>query len=209
MTIAEMSEWFDLISDKIGSPYFPSTEKSLFINRATKAFVDKLLNPKEMETDRYGEKHGYEKDDVTSRVLSSLVETCEGTTEAGGTILISDLEANLGDIEIIKIESVSRDGYAARFVRHNDYPKFKANSFLKAKTKDPIYRLFSNQIKIEPIGAFPFQVTVIRQPRTVSIDDNISSDLPDICHNEIMKIALGFAGISYRDEFLYAAQTKE
>ena len=46
MTIAELNSRFDLICDRVGSPYFEITEKNNFFNTAQMSIIEEILFPK-------------------------------------------------------------------------------------------------------------------------------------------------------------------
>lgn len=198
-----MADWFDLITDKVYSPFFLPSEKTQFINRAQMDFVNKLVNPIDMEINRKGEKNGFEKDDITNQIMSVLSEIVSVPTDILGFISNAAIEAAL-PAKLLKIESILRDGFPARFIRANDYTKIISNTYLKPSSTDPIWRKLSGKIKLDPVGIKTCEVAVLRYPKDISIADNINCELPDICHNSILKIALSYTGISFRDEFLVA-----
>jgi hypothetical protein len=224
MTIAEMHGWFDILQDKYNAPYFTDVEKDEFINRAQTTFVNEVIYSQMYPTLQGGERG--------PQVLSAIESTLSGS-EIIKPLILPDLSvitttpnwdlvtnatintavaaaANAGDefMHIIALEtagSVFTAGRVVRFVRHNDYIRFKHNIFKKGSDTNPLWRLVRDGIKVLGTTTLTagenFKISVIKTPTAVNISGT-DCELPDFTHDKIIAIALEFTGVATRDEAL-------
>jgi hypothetical protein len=224
MTISEMHGWFDILQDKYNAPYFTDTEKDEFINRAQITFVNEVVYSQMYPTLQGGERG--------PQVLSAIESTLSGS-EILKPLILEDLAvatatpnwdlitnsaintavataANAGDefMHIIALEtagSTFTSGRIVRFVRHNDYLRFKHNVFKKGTDSNPLWRLVRDGIKVSGESTLSsqedFLISVIKTPTDVDIAGT-DCELPDFAHDKVIAIALEFAGIATRDEAL-------
>lgn len=219
-----MHGWFDILQDKYNAPYFTDTEKDEFLNRAQINFVNDVIYTQMYPTLQQGERG--------PQVLSAIESTLSGS-EVIKPLILEDLAvntqtpdwdvilnnnintavgaaANAGDefMHILSLEtngSVFTAGRIVRFVRHNDYIRFKQNIFKAPSNTNPIWRLVRDGIKVEGATTLSsqedFLISVIKTPTDVAISGT-DCELPDFTHDKIVAIALEFAGIATRDEAL-------
>lgn len=219
-----MHGWFDILQDKYNAPYFTDTEKDEFINRAQSTFVNDVIYTQLYPTLQDGERG--------PQVLSAIESTLAGS-EILKPLILEDLAvvtatpnwdliansaintavaaaANAGDefMHFIGLETAGSTftaGRIVRFVRHNDYLRFKHNIFKAPSNTNPIWRLVRSGLKVEGAtaltGAESFLVSVIKTPTDVDIAGT-DCELPDFTHDKIIAIALEFAGVATRDEAL-------
>jgi hypothetical protein len=118
--------------------------------------------------------------------------------------------ANAGDefMHIIALEtagSVFTADRIVRFVRHNDYLRFKHNIFKAPSDTNPLWRLVRDGIVVEGATTLSsgenFTISVIKTATDVDIAGT-NCELPDFTHDKIIAIALEFAGVATRDEAL-------
>jgi hypothetical protein len=223
MTIAEMHGWFDILQDKYNAPYFTDTEKDEFINRAQTTFVNDVIYTQLYPTLQQGERG--------PQVLSAIESTLSGS-EILKPLILEDLAvattspwdiitnatintavaaaANAGDefMHIIALEtagSVFTADRIVRFVRHNDYLRFKHNIFKAPSDTNPLWRLVRDGIVVEGATTLSsgenFTISVIKTATDVDIAGT-NCELPDFTHDKIIAIALEFAGVATRDEAL-------
>ena len=220
IAIEKIHSLFDLWIDKVGSPYFTSSQKDLFIQRGVVHFVNQYLkNPSS---------HVLEDTHVDTEDVYPLIQAVTVASNEKGEISFSDINDLLPlDKEWMYFMSVGRgkkkdcgeDKVKSRWVRHNDYYAQKNNSFKKPEPDYPIHRYFSDYIKCEPIGVASTEVTVLVYPNVVTLDDENDSllrgpnavdlDLPDKVFNEIVYLALSQAGISIREQDFYSYTERE
>lgn len=199
-----MHNWFDLIQDKYNTPYFEDTEKDEFINRAQITLVNELI----------GENALPESEIIKPLILEDLTVATDGTDNS--LILNADIntaivvEANAGDefLHILSLEtagSVFTTDRFVRFVRHNDYLKFKQNIFKTASDDNPLWRVVKDGIRVSGATTLSspenFKLSVIKTPTDVNISGT-DSEFPSFAHDKIVAIALELAGVATRDEVL-------
>jgi hypothetical protein len=201
MTITAMAQLFDLLQDKYGSPYYTNSEKSLFLNRAMVEYVGSML-PGDSEN-----KNVEFDEDTTSKIapLISFVNTLK--MGSSGVITKAAIAAvtspaipwrllNLGMV----LGNVTKP---IKFVRHNDWYQFQDNYFKTPSATNPKYVESGLNYNFLPINVnATIKLTVLSYPTVVDIDTAVSSNLPDFTHNEIVALALEFAGIGSRDQNL-------
>ena len=119
--------------------------------------------------------------------------------------------SNYGDSEPMVILGVTyqQTGTRVRFVKSFEAYKYEQNIFRQPQIYQPIYTMNGEVIRIKPengVAGKPFLVQLIKEPLKMELDitgnNNINCELSDICHDEIMAIALDDAGIATRDQTL-------
>ena len=102
----------------------------------------------------------------------------------------------------------ANNGYRVRFVKNFESQKYSQNVFRQPKSHQPIYTISGGIVRIAPTPTSndPYTVQVIKEPIRMQLDmggtNSINCELPDVCHDEIMAIALDDAGIATRDQAL-------
>lgn len=212
MTAAEMGNWFDLLQDKYGSPYFTDTEKSLLFNRASVAFVKNLLWPDGKEQPETMELT----QDTFSQIAPLVITPAYINMTSGGLVTKTTLQTAVTNAQAGAVVwrplsigwTLGGSNRAVSFVRHNDWWAFQQNYFKAATTENPKFRETATAFEFLPISiSARLYFTVLKYPRTIVLDydtpaNNVDSDLPDFTHDKIVALALEFAGISSRDEAL-------
>ena len=214
MTIQEMHDWFDLVMDKVGEPYFTDDEKDLFLNEAQINFVRQFF-------DIVFDKYNAERSNYDAEMLAPLIFPVFVQTTTTGQLLFSDLDAAV-DTSWMYILNVARkpvdktcstsslDYLPSRNVRHNDFFKHQQNAFKKEDEEYPMHRYFNTYLQINPENQANMQVTLLKYPTEVDLGTNVSSELPEKAHNEIVFLALKFAGINMdRTEFYAIVNTEQ
>jgi len=228
MTIERMLSWFDIIQDKSNSPYFTDLEKVEFINRAQTKFINEIVFGQFIPSMSKGERQANAINSFESVVQGSealeplFLSDLAITSSAGGEITRTQINSAInsetsGGEGYLYLLNIARDFGAGvvrnvRFVRHNDYFRFKENDFKKPTTNSPVYRIERQTIKIDPAGAFNYLISVIKEPLDCVYDsvtpaNNIDCELPEFTHDEILSIALSDAGVASRDEALIALKS--
>ena len=200
MTIAEMILWFDVLTDKRGDPYFANDEKEAFIDRATIDYVNGLFPE---------DKQGMEATSEMLEKVAPLLSEISLNTDTVGAITYTAIGTEISGTywrifnmwrSTDSITCQTADNYKmVKFVNHNNLPQWIDNSFKTPDDDHPLYTLLNTYVKLYPIGVRKTKMTVMKYPRRVSISTPTSSDMPDFTHNDIMKIAIGYAGFSARD----------
>ena len=89
MTAAELSARFDLICDKVGSPYFTDTEKDNFFNTAQLSLVDEILFPSKKQDRKDVDALDFSREDAFQQGIGTLVRTAIVTGISSGTTTLS------------------------------------------------------------------------------------------------------------------------
>jgi hypothetical protein len=212
MTIQEMIDWFKIVQDMYGSPYFSDSEYVSFLNRAQDEYVSRTIP--DNEGDETIGKRNLESDQNIYQNIAPLVWELPATTmDTTGKIVRSTLEANLqsttGDstTQIHKILSIEYKKGVKRFpckvLRHNSKAAFEENYFKKPAQFSPRFLLQNGNIQFRPTDInTQIYVTVLKTPRPMSLVPAIDCELPKSTHNEIVAYGLQFAGVASRDEVL-------
>lgn len=202
MTTQEMLDWFDLIQDKTDSPYFDEIEKLQFLNRAQMDYLATFVNTTQ----------GFSPQEFTSQaeeILRPLIEEIV-VTPTDGVVTIAEIEAELNALNrgLYHIMELNLGGKEISFVRHNDRHRLSQNAFKAPSDDNRRYRYNGVGIQIEPATNLPVGLTVISVPADMNASGQ-NCELADIynSHNQIVAIALDYAGISVREgEFLQQKQ---
>ncbi len=231
MTIENMHKWFDLILDKVGSPYFSSPEKDSFLQRAEVHYVNSFFkNPSTV--------HLMEDTSIDVDYVKSLITEVKLDTDDEGRLYYSNIdsvlqsETSISGAKMMYILNASKSITSSselcapsyqyiksRFIRHNDFFAHQANAFKKATTEYPTHRCFDNYLRFNPDNKSNVYLTVIRYPKLVTLDDPnstgargvnaVDSELPDKSQNEIVFMALKFAGVAIREADFYQIVSNE
>ncbi len=210
MTTIEMLDWFDILQDKFGSPYFSADQKLFFLNNAQLEYLNKLF------PDNEGGIENIEQDwNVLQNVSPLIWELPEVSMDTNAAVDVVDIVTALRtissdpDTDIFDVLSVEvrrgLDRYPCKVLRHNDKAEFETNYFKKPSITHPRYLLQNNTYKFRPLDTtLKIIFTVVKKPLVLSISPTVNSEFPIQTHNEIVAYGLQFAGIASRDEVLSA-----
>jgi hypothetical protein len=208
MTTPQLLEFFDILQDKYGSPYFTEDEKLLFLNNATVAYIDSFF-PTNEEAPGDAEINW-----STEQELAPLIFTLPEITESvtgGITVdeattalrtLSADTECSI--YRILRV-GVLRAGeyYKVRIARHNDILEFQNNYFKKPTTTNARYTLENGLYQFYPTDQIgQIQLTVLKSPKPLALSPQVDPELPLSAHLKILAIGLEFAGVASRDDVL-------
>jgi len=189
MNIIEMQEMADLLLDKANSPWFSSTEKDSFINRAHHEFAES----------RY---RFFEKDERVRKELLPLVRTSAGAnTSIVNYSLILDFMFTLSLSGIFN--KVCGTGTALQKIspqQLDDIIEMESDPFNKSADDNPNYTEENNGTDdiatiISDTTPISYSLKYLKIPRTVFRDvnnpaNNIDSEMPIFTHDEIVNIAV-------------------
>jgi hypothetical protein len=98
MTTAELSSRFDLICDKVGSPYFTATEKADFFNTAQLSIIDEIIFPTKKQDRKDVDIFDFSREDAFQQGIGTLVMTVTVAGVGAGTreIAFSVINTSLG-----------------------------------------------------------------------------------------------------------------
>jgi hypothetical protein len=221
MTIEEMHRWFDLVVDKVGSPYFESDEKDTFLTRAEVSLVNSFFK-------RGKEPYQAEFSDKDVERISFLIRNEQHSTDDLGRFASSNLNTNTSLLYYLNIgvsdnpKCGPQEYKKSRFVRHNDFFAHSANAFKKPEAGHYVHRFVAEYIQFDPQGQLRLDLTYVERPTPVTLDDQgdglrgpnaVDSDLDEKLHNKIVLQALGLAGISIREaeftQFIMAEEQQQ
>lgn len=211
MTTQEALDWFDVLQDKFGSPYFNTDQKLLFLNNGQSEYLNKLFPSN--EGGLINAEHDW---NIEQNISPLIYELPSIVMDITGAITEASLDAALqtisGDVNttIYKILSIEfKRGlkrYPCKVLRHNDKAAFETNFFKKPNLANPRYLLQNGNYQFRPIDTtVNVLITVIKKPRDLAITPSIiNPEFPESTHNELVAYGLQFAGIASRDEVLSA-----
>jgi hypothetical protein len=220
MTTQELLDFFDLIQDKYGTPYFTDDEKLVFLNNAMLEFI----NSKFPDTESEREQSDVEINWNALQDIWPLVYTISDLTmSSSGIITLSSLNTALqstsGDAStsVYKILNLEmRKGgnrYPIKVVRHNDKSAFEQNYFKKPSLAQPRYTLENGGLQIRPTDQIgKVAISVVKSPRLLALAPSVvNPELGSSIKNRLVAIGLEFAGVASRDDVLKTmlAMTKQ
>ena len=203
MSVQECHDYFDLLCDKIESPYFAPEERDILISQACIEYVKGLFPSNEggvvnVELDQttysnihslvYGINVAYTNNVALSTVQTAL-NTASGSTEPWMYILNVSLAS--GGVT-----------YPVKYSKQNNHFANERNYFKKGSVEQPTYRFESQYFRFSPsqiLSGTPLGFTLIKQPKAVSLDDGVDIELPDHCHKTIVEMAVDLAATSLRE----------
>lgn len=94
MTAAELSARFDLICDKVGSPYFTDTEKNNFFNTAQLSIVDEILFPSKKQDRKDVDALDFSREDAFQQGIGTLLRTISVTGIASNVTTVTFASLN-------------------------------------------------------------------------------------------------------------------
>lgn len=211
MTVTQLVEYFDLLQDKYGSPYFTTAEKESFLNQAELDIVLDHL-PKD------GDEQNIERNANTWMIFNPLFYPITTTMDVNGAISRGSIETSIltpaigFSTRIIRPLSITL-GTGSNIIpvkgpiRYNNWATYMRNSFKAPSTDNPKYYESSTHYYIYPVDtSATVTLNVLRYPRGISVSGGFTSELPAIFHGEIIARALEFAGVGSRDQMLAELQ---
>lgn len=213
MTVTELHEYFDLLTDKIGSAYFLESEKDTFLNRASLEFVKKTLPSSE------GGIINIEFDQIVYSNIYTLVYETAGLTPSQGKVTKAQVQTALntqsGSTDpFIYVMNVSwtKGGVIqpVMYVRQNEWYACEQNTFKKGKATRPNYKQDATGFTFSPVDpTASIKFTLLKMPRTISLSGDITSDLPESTHKTIVEMAVELASVGLRDQELQGLNSKQ
>jgi hypothetical protein len=239
MTTAELSSRFDLICDKVGSPYFSATEKADFFNTAQLSIIDEIIFPTKKQDRKDVDIFDFSREDAFQQGIGTLVRTATVTGIASGTTNITFTQINTALVSgtvykvidfLVQASTGSTTTYnSAKRVRTINsasrvYGNLRTfNSFTNNTGRSAIYTISSfasgttgttSQGRIEffpaaPVSGSSYLVEVVVFPRAISISPVVNPEIDAMFHNELLFRSLQLAGISIREGELYQGANLE
>lgn len=207
MDAQSLHDYFDLLTDKLGSPYFSREEKDMFINMGQLEYIKRTLPSNE------GGSVNFETTQIDYNNVSSLVYDITGLSMSStGLVLFTAVQTKLntasGSTEpymyIINISSSDGNrSLPVKYTRQNDWFEFERNSLKKGTEDNPRYKTSSSSITISPINTSnTISLSLLKSPKDVNMENNTTSELPAHTHKTIVEIAVELASVSIRDQEL-------
>jgi hypothetical protein len=234
MTAAEFSSYFDLICDKVGSPYFTSSEKSEFVNLAQFSVLDNLLFPlKEREqnrknTDIFDFSYEYAMRQGMQPLFCSVTATITTSTTVTYTAIETAINTaySITSSKVYKIVNIylpedvlaPTTYFSCKYVPTLNGSRAIYENLLFGGATSSNYGIYTNtnsSVSWIPALVNPDEIKIdcIRQPRAFSIATSQTVELDNIWHPEVLYRATQLAGIAMREADFYQMtnleQTKE
>lgn len=204
MTTQRAVNIFAILQDKYGSPDLEDSEVVEMLNMATIAWLNR-------STPKAGEVN-FDLDQNTLTDLQPLIYFIKTTMSVEGVVTESDIVSKMiaegaeptASLFRIANIAITADGknYPATYTRLNDWYTHLRNFFKKGKPHRPIYTLRHSGIVFDPILSGDVFLTVIKEPRRLSLSPEVNPELSDSVMYNVIMIALKLAGVSTRDEEL-------
>ena len=203
MTTAELSSRFDLICDKVGSPYFTAAEKADFFNTAQLSIIDEIIFPTKKQDRKDVDIFDFSREDAFQQGIGTLVRTATVTGIVSGTTNITFNQINTALVSgtvykvidfLVQASTGSTTTYnSAKRVRTINaasrvYGNLRTfNSFTNNTGRSAIYTISSfasgttgttSQGRIEffpatPVSGSSYLVEVVVFPRAISITGSV------------------------------------
>jgi hypothetical protein len=196
MTYSQMKDYFLILQDKFGSPYYTDDEVTLFLNRAQLDTVIALLpldgNPINVELNQ----------NTIDRIAPLVFTNTAAVMNSSGWV---NKEAfnTLHDIRLLRVLAISYNGKPAKATRWNNWAKYVTNVFKVPSADYPRYAETALNWIFKPIDITAvIDISGIRYPVEMLADGSIDCELPDFTHNDVVSRALELAGVGSRDQML-------
>jgi hypothetical protein len=140
MTTAELSSRFDLICDKVGSPYFTATEKADFFNTAQLSIIDEIIFPTKKQDRKDVDIFDFSREDAFQQGIGTLVRTA---TVTGAT----NTTRNTSVITFTQINTALVSGTVYKvidFLVQNGTGSTTYNSAKRVRTINSASRVYGN-----------------------------------------------------------------
>lgn len=202
-----MHDYFDLLTDKVGTSYFISTEKDQFITNAQLEYVKRLMPSNEggvvnLELDQL----------ILNNIYTLIYETGTLNPTSSGLIAKTTVQTALNTASgstdpFIYVMGVSWTSGGStvpvKFTRHNDWAATILNTFTQGTNTEPRYKQSAPSFTFSPVNQTASVVfTLLKQPKPVSLSTPTSSELPPHTHKTIVELAVELASTSIRDQEL-------
>jgi hypothetical protein len=183
MTFGEAHEQLDILLDKHDAPWFEAKEKDIFLNYAQNEFIKK----------RYAE---FELNEKRRQDLRPLIATYTGSSS---TVTLANLPNFMFVLSVKGTFTVESGGIsksvskAIKPMQHDDVNIATEDPFNKPTNDDPYYLTYGTYLSIESQSSpSAWTVTYLKYPSAVDGEDNpnVTFDLPQHTHEEIVNIAL-------------------
>lgn len=229
MTVQELNNNFDLIADRVGSPYFTAQEKEYFFNTAQYAIIDELLYPALRPGATENDIFDFHKTRAFEQGLGPLTRTASITATANQTsITFESINTALANSAVVYkvINFLVQDNSGTTTINYNSakhvrsiqsatalYGKLRTFNAFTTAGRTAIYTIqgvatgatsgTTNKSRIEFFPAAGagnvYQVEVIICPRPISIANSVNPEIDVMFHNDLLFRALTLGGISTRD----------
>lgn len=207
MTILQAFEVFDVLQDKYGAPYFPTSYKVDLFNMCQYEYLHDFL-PEEG-----GEGVNFDYDSNVTATLQPLIWMVDLSMDGTGLVSQATLNAAIatasGDptaewFKVLSIGYVDGTGiYPVQYTNQNNLRTFQANVFKAPKAPRNVrYTFEGSGLQFYPTNSSnTLKIKVLKNPRNVVADDDVPANNIDpewsdyVCYNIIAKM-LKLAGVA-------------
>jgi len=184
MNVTTWHQYFDILSDKYGSPYLTNAEKDILFNRSQFKVIDKVLTMPDIQRQE--------------ELLRNNLKIATTTSSVAGVVLNTTIDGLISGLTY-KIRRVT-DANGVE-IRYSSTNKNRKNTFKVPSSTAPRYTYNNGGIIVLPEAAYSLLITVVSEPTAVAYG-GASSGLPEELHNDVIATAIDLAGIATRDEAL-------
>lgn len=184
MTVTTWHQYFDILSDKYGSPYLTSTEKDILFNRSQFKVLDEVLKMPDFQQQE--------------ELLRNNLKIASVASSGAGVVLNTGIDTATGGITYKIRKVTTSDGVEVRYSSTN---KQRTNTFKTPSSTNLRYTYNNAGIIILPVASYNLLITVVTEPTAV-VFGGASSTLVEELHNMVIATAIDLAGIATRDEAL-------
>lgn len=199
MTYSNMRDYFLILQDKFGSPYYTDDEIALFMNRGQ---LDTVVSLFPID----GSEINAELNANTVERIAPLIVTHQQpipSMTGAGLINKASLETDLGGLRVLRMLAINYNGKPCRYTNWNRWASYIANTFKAGSASYPRYTETASNYSFDPIDANAIIYMVfVRYPAEMLPDNSVDCELPDFTHNDVVSRALELAGVGSRDQML-------
>lgn len=212
MIYSQLVTYFDVLLDKIASPYFSTAEKDMFLTMGQLEYVKREMPSNE------GGTVNLESTQLDYTNVSSLVYDVTGMSMSSAGILPfttvqTKLDTASGSTELLMyiLNVSSYDGtssYPVHYTRQNDWYEFERNSLKKGTATSPRYKNNKTNLIFSPADTTAvISMTILKTPKDISSSSSVTSELPAHTHKTVVELAIELAAVAIREGELMQANS--
>jgi len=196
MIASEMREYFDILQDKTGSPWFTDAEKDEFLYSVIYGYINEFIGDGDTPPT-------LEKNKGATAAISTLLEkSTEITVPSTGRLTNTLINAEITGDAIMVVSMKNDSDLPIRFVRHNDLDTFRQNTYKAPSATQIYYSIIADGYQLTPESAHLVRATVLVEPAAIT-------SLPIYKHYEQVAKAMAKTGFVTEAEALVIMGTQE
>ena len=192
MTAQKLHDYFNILLDKFGSPYFLEEEVDMFLNSAQNKLIQEYF------PDNEDYLFNVELNQHTTRAMGSLYDTSVISSIPISNIEYIDINSTTGVYKILAVYTESN--LPIDFKRQNDIAKSYQNVFLEPSVSNPIFKFTGTGIKIYPELEENILIEYLKEPIDIDLSSSQGSQLASFLHFDLVSEAINLSGVATRDQ---------